>query len=251
MKKKLLWILLSILSLKIYSQDITKLNIEDFKLDSKITSLLRENPDVNKNCYIYMENNNIYVLGWSKEGKLAYIENEGVEGRGGHDLIFTIQDMVEDKIIYEKIISGYDLDDEENYIKITFEECIKENSKIINEELKKNQIILNPSKTYFLPVKENLGAVIDFKIENEKKYIGEYSLYHMDYDIVAIKNDSKKTIGKVQNKMCEYVMPTAYIKSPYENRIALIVADAEYVFEGEEIYVNFFGCNLKTGFSTK
>lgn len=73
----------------------------------------------------------------------------------------------------------------------------------------------------------------------------------MDYDIVAIKNVSKKTIRKVQNKMCEYVMPTAYIQSPYENRIALIVADAEYVFEGEEIYVNFFGCNLKTGFSTK
>ena len=46
-------------------------------------------------------------------------------------------------------------------------------------------------------------------------------------------------------------MPTAYGKSPYEDRIALIVADAEYVFEGREVFINFYGCNLNTGFKNK
>lgn len=253
MKNKIFCILIFILSLNAYSQDITKINIQDYKLDSKITSLLRENPQVDKNCYVYGENNHIYVLGWSKDGKLAFVQDKGVDGRGGHDLIFSILDMVEDKICYEKVIDWYDNKDEESgpAYGLTFEECLKQNSDLFNKELKKYQIFLSPSKTNFLPVQETSGTVIEFKIENGKKYIGKFNLYHMDYDIVAIKDGKKKTLSKVRNKLCEYVMPTAYIKSPYEERIALIVADAEYVFEGEEIFVNFYGCNLKTGFSDK
>ena len=58
-------------------------------------------------------------------------------------------------------------------------------------------------------------------------------------------------LSKIENKKCEYVMPTAYIKSPYEDRIALIVADADYVFEGEEVFINFYGCNLNSGFTNE
>ena len=43
-------------------------------------------------------------------------------------------------------------------------------------------------------------------------------------------------------------MQTGYLKSPYENRIALIVADAEFVYEGCEVFVNFYGCNVNSGF---
>jgi len=33
--------------------------------------------------------------------------------------------------------------------------------------------------------------------------------------------------------------------------VALVVADAEYVFEGNEVFINFYGCNLSSGFSGK
>ena len=102
----------------------------------------------------------------------------------------------------------------------TFEECIKSNSKEFNSELKKYKIILNPVKIESLPAVDKKGNRISFKIDNIKEYIGQYSLPHMDYEIIAIKNNKYKLLSKIENKMCDYVMPTAFIKSPYEDRIA-------------------------------
>ena len=253
MKKSICIFLFVLISFNLYSQDLTKINIKEYKLDTRITSTLVEETKNSKSLNIYQENNLIYVLGWSKNGKIAFIENRGIDGRGGHDLHFTIQDMVEDVKVYYKRIKWYDNDNygENPELAQTFEECIKTNSKEFNSELKKYKIILNPVKVEYLPITDKNGIKIDFKIVNSKEYIGEFSLLHMDYEIIAIKNIKYKLLSKIENKMCEYVMPTAYIKSPYEDRIALIVADAEYVFEGEEVFINFYGCNLNSGFTNE
>ena len=253
MKKSIFVFLLVLISFNLYSQDLTKINIEEYKLDSKITSILVEETKVTKPLNIYLENKYIYVLGWSRDGKLAFIENKYQDGRGGQDLYFTIQDMIEDINVYDKIIIWYDNDNYGDNPKPaqTFEECIRNNSKEFNTELQKHKIILNPVKVEFLPAVDKKGTVIDFKIINSKEYIGEFSLPHMDYEIIALKNNKYKLISKIENKMCDYVMPTAYIKSPYEDRIALIVANAEYVFEGREVFINFYGCNLNSGFTNE
>lgn len=253
MKKSFFIILLVLISYNVYSQDLTEINLEKYKLDSRITSVLVEETKNSGNLNIYQENNIIYVLGWSEDGKLASIENRGVDGRGGHDLYFIIQDMIEDENVYYKKIKWYDNDNygENPELKKTFEECIRNNSKEFNSELKKHKIILNPVKVEYFPVTDKKGIVIDFKIANSKEYIGEFSLPHMDYEIVAIKNNKYKLLSKIENKKCDYVIPTAYIKSPYEDRIALIVANAEYVYEGREVFVNFYGCNLSSGFSNE
>ena len=252
MKRRVLIFLIALFYAHLYSQDITKIKIEEYKLDPKITSILvKEAKDLN----IYQGNNSIYVLGWSKDGKLAFIENRSIEGRGGHDLHFTIRDMVEDSNLYYKIIKWYDDDDygENPKSAQTFNECIKTNAKEFNGELKKHKITLNPAKVEFLPALDKKGNAIDFKVANSREYIVEYSLPHKDYEIIAIKNNNFKSLSKIENKLCDFVMPTAYIKSPYEERIALIVADAEYKFkfEGNEVFINFYGCNLNTGFTKK
>lgn len=66
-------------------------------------------------------------------------------------------------------------------------------------------------------------------------------------------NGSEVTFGIREQKVLSGRFPsevklTGYIKSPYEERIALILADAEYVYEGDEIFVNFYGCSLNYGF---
>lgn len=253
MKKSIFIFLLVLISLNLYSQDITKINLEEYKLDSRITSILVEETRNTKALNIYQENNLIYVLGWSKDGKIAFIENRGIDGRGGHDLHFTIQDMVEDVNLFYKKIEWYDCDNygENPELAQTFEECIKNNSKEFNSVLKKYKIILNPVNVEFLPAVDKKGVSIDFKIANSKEYIGEYGLPHMDYEIIATKNNKYKLLSKIKNKICDYVMPTAFIKSPYEDRIALIVADAEYAFEGREVFMKFYGCNLDFGFTNE
>ncbi len=253
MKKSISVFLFLLLSLNLYSQDLTKINIEEYKLDSKITSTLTAKIQDTVPFQIYQENNLIYVLGWSKDGKLAFIENRGIDGRGGNDLHFTIQDMVEDVNVYYKKIKWYDNDNygENPELAQTFEECIKNNSQDFTSQLKKYKIIFAPVKVEFLPAADKNGNKIDFKIINSKEYIGEFGLAHMDYEIIAIKNNKYKLLSKIENKLCDYVMPTAYIKSPYEDRIALVVANAEYVFEGREVFVKFYGCNLNTGFTNE
>lgn len=250
MKKIIFVFLLVLFSMNLYSQDLKKNKIEEYKLNPVITSLFVEETKDDKNLNIYGQNNDIYVLGWSKDGKMAFINNKSVDGRGGHDLYFTIQDMVEDENVYYKEIRWYDNDDygENPELAQTFEECIINNSQEFNKALKKNKIILKPVKTELLPAVDKNGNQINFKIINQKEYIGDFGLQHMDYEIIAIKNEKHKTVSKINNKLCCGVMPTAYIKSPYEDRIALIVANAEYVFEGEEVFANFYGCHLSSGF---
>lgn len=251
MKKSIFIVLLTLITLNLYSQDLSKIDFEEYRLNSKITSGLVEKAKDDDAFQSYQENNCVYVLGWSEDGKLAFMENRTIDGRGGHDLHFTIQDMVEDKNAYHKIIKWYD---DDNYGKKTesvqtLEDCIKNNVKKFNKELKKNKIILNPVKAEAFPMADKEGNFINCEIVNDKKYAGEYGLPHMDYEIIATKNNKYKVISKIENKMCDYVMPTAYIKSPYEERAALIVANAEYVYEGSEVFVKFYGCNLNMGFT--
>ena len=78
MKKIFVSLLVLLLSINVYSQDIN-----EYKLDSNITSLLVEKTKGNNKLNIYQENNNIYVLGWSKDGKPAYVQDKKAQGRGG------------------------------------------------------------------------------------------------------------------------------------------------------------------------
>ena len=94
--KKFIFTILSLLFIKnLYSQSINDINIEDYKLNSHITSFLVEEIKNNEEINIYQENNNIYVLGLSKDGKIAFINKKYVDGRGGTDLYFVIQDLID------------------------------------------------------------------------------------------------------------------------------------------------------------
>ena len=250
MKKQVLMVLCLLLAASLFAQDIKSIKLEEYKLDSKITSTLVDKSKDEK-LNIYQQNNEIYVLGWSKDGKMAYLENRCIEGRGGHDLLFTILDLVEDETVFNKKVSWYDDDDDgESPEKgMSFSDCIKNNSAEFNNELKKNGIILSPSKVMSFPFVDSKKNRYDFDITVIRKGIGEYNLIHMTYEIIARKNKNYKILNRVENKICSYALPTGYLKSPYENRIALIVASSEFVFEGDEVFVNFYGCNLNAGFN--
>ena len=73
MKKIILMLLVLVASINLFAQDLRKINIDDYKLDAKITSILM-NETKNMYLHIYQENNEIYVLGWSKDEKIAYVE---------------------------------------------------------------------------------------------------------------------------------------------------------------------------------
>lgn len=250
MKTKILFIIIfSLLFTRLYSLDISKINIDEYKISPQSTSGLVSDKE-GKELNIYKENNDIYILGWSKDGKMAYIENRSIEGRGGHDFYFIILDLVEDSVIYKQKKKWYD---DDNYGEtpekaLTFKQCIILFSNEINKQLNNFKIIVQPCKFQTLPVMDKKGNEVTFKIDIFKKDIDKFNLMQMSYKIYVFKNNKSKLVASVENKRSEYVKTTGFIKSPYEDRIALVVANAEYVFEGDEVFVNFYGCNLSVGF---
>ena len=51
-----------------------------------------------------------------------------------------------------------------------------------------------------------------------------------------------------KNRICNKVIPVGYVKSPYENRAAVIVIYSVYVFEDSEMFTLIYGCSLDYGF---
>lgn len=251
MKKYFISLLCFLLFMNLCALDINQEEISRYKLDSACTSILAKDSKASK-LNIYQQNNEIYFLGWSKDGKIAYIENRAIEGRGGHDLYFFVLDLVEDNIVFQKKVRMYDDDSEYSQEKaLTFKQCITANSDEINAALIKNEIILTPCQFQQLPAKDKNEKTVDFEIKILKKETGDFNLTYMSYNIIASKENQIKTVNSINDKNCEFVKATGYIKSPYENRIALIVADAEFVSEGDEVFISFYGCNLATGFKNK
>lgn len=251
--KKLIFLgLLLFLTFSLYSQDITEIDIDEYLLDGRITSFLYEEVvqagDQNS-LHIYQQNNVVYVLGWSKDGKMAFLSDKAVDGRGGHDFFFTILDLVTDEQTYYKKIRWYDYDayGEEDIIPLTFQDCINNNADEFNTALRENGIILSPVQVKDLPACDANGSEVTFGIR-EQKVLSDRFPSEMSFDVWAFKDGKKKLVASVKDKPGEYVKLTGYIKSPYEERIALILADAEYVYEGDEVFVNFYGCSLNYGF---
>lgn len=247
--KKLFILLLSLLiTSQAFSQDIRKINLKDYLLSSKSTSIFYEDKEAEFIAPCYRE---IYILGWSKDGKFAFMENRGIDGRGGCDLIFTILDLVKDSVEYTKVIKWYDDDEYGDNPKkaLTLEQCIAVNADTFNKELEKAKIILKPAQMQLLPATDNKGNKIDFKIDVIKKEIGEYNLDYMTYEIKAVKGNASKTVNLVKQMECTHAKVTGYIKSPYEDRVAVIVATSQFVWEGYEVFLDFYGCNLKVGFN--
>ena len=82
--------------------------------------------------------------------------------------------------------------------------------------------------------------------ENGTDSIG---LKNINYKITAKTNNSKtKIITNRTNITADNVYICGYFQSPFENRIALIIAEEKYVFEGNELFYDFIGCLTNVGF---
>ena len=240
------------------AESIKNINLEDYKLSDEATAYALRNDEKHAYC-IYADKVNMYILGWSKDGKFAFVENRAIDGRGGNDLYFNIIDLVTDETVCRKeMIDYYDYDKaiDENYIPTykSFEDCLKSNAEEFDRLLKENGIILKPAKFEKMPViwvsKNNKTEEVTFKVNKtgEGKPAFVYS-ETLNYEIVAEKKSGgSKIIKSEENRESYFVYPVGYIKSPYENRVAVVLTNASFVFEGSELFVEFAGCNLSVGF---
>lgn len=99
----------------------------------------------------------------------------------------------------------------------------------------------------------------DFPLEYENtnlqvhvniKEIKESNFAHrkISYNIEIIKGNKTKILNSEIYNTCNKVAAIGYVKSPYENKIAVIVIYSRYVFEDSEMFISLYGCSLDTGF---
>lgn len=239
------------------AESIKNIKLEDYKLSDEATEYALRNDEKHAYC-IYADKVNMYILGWSKDGKFAFVEDRAIDGRGGNDLYFNIIDLVTDETVCRKeMIDYYDFDKAgETFIPAyeSFEDCLKSNAEEFDRLLKQNGIILKPAKFEKMPVvwvsKDNKTEEVTFKVnktgEGKPAFIYSETL---NYEIVAEKKSGgSKIVKSEKNRESYFVYPVGYIKSPYENRVAVVLTNASFVFEGSELFVEFAGCNLSVGF---
>lgn len=196
-------------------------------------------------------------IGWSKDGKFAYIKEIDPGGADYYEtglFRWVVQDMVTDKILWlsEKEKPG---DYPEKYWQMD------------NEEL--FHWMLRKFMAKYRPKLEKYGIVLDTKLEVERfplKYKNaEYRGFLMDivrgtvYDIPDLikeykncvaKDDIIKVLGHAKDKYLVDVRIGGYVKSPHEGRIALLTCELVRGWEGPPHTVEFgvVGCHLEYGY---
>jgi hypothetical protein len=189
----------------------------------------------------------VRIWGWSSTGKVAYSIENIIEGKGGILIQYTVLDTITDDIVFNlKMDSNdYGIDESnENIIEIIY---TNEMEKIMNS-MKYNNIIEQYSDFLSFPIKIGINEFNCYaKIENEIK--PEFWDTILRYEVIANRNGKSKIIKTVLEVSALSIYICGYFKSPFENRILVVIAEEQWGFEGKELSYNFSGCHLEIGFN--
>ncbi|MGW8169565.1 MAG: hypothetical protein ACWGHH_06140 [Sulfurovaceae bacterium] len=175
----------------------------------------------------------IYPLGWSKDGKFAYIIVHANEAEDSSRIEFLVQDMVSDSIVFSMKIENED----DNHLVRSMQS--KQND--IDNFLAKFSIVRTQNKLTEFPAQDGVNIVDISKqasyqtnpeFSNNEKFLSDImiSLNSMkDYKVSKTKVLYRKNLSKTHTYDM-YVV--GYIKSPFENRIAIVASRVVRGFEG-------------------
>ena len=243
---------------------------DDFRLPPKIdlTRYISGNIKVNfPNIFSWGTRSDVRIWGWSRTGKIA-ISQEYIQP--GYDnvkphisrLEYYIIDLNKDEIVFECSWDSYNgmsysdkppqifFDMSESGVKKLFD--LQKVS--ISNANARHGIIYNQSVFLSFPVKNDnytYSCRANFTTRMEDEGAGQTI---DNYDVIVSRNDGKrKAIASVSlydgdHNFFPNVNICGYFKSPYENRIVVVIAE-ELSGLGEGIIWKFNGCHLEAGFN--
>ena len=182
----------------------------------------------------------IMPIGWSKDGKFAFVHKRSVAGRGGVIYSYIIINSVNDGIIwiYE--------DDWPNSDTVRVGKSIQKNQSIVVEQLKKYEIVQGQgTDLYDFPLLRD-GAVYKPELKVRKKpekhpFLGDIE----SLAVYMLRDDIKrKRIFYKDNPGAFSYWIAGYFLSPFEQRILVAIGEEKWGFEGTEGDFLFSGCSL-------
>ena len=204
-----------------------------------------------------------YPIGWSKDGKFAYYSEPVDEACGCYFAYLAITDLRTDKVIWDfKYDQSDDADPATGKMlgSADMKALWKKNQKLFSEKLAENGIVTSRSemlgKTFTVGGKSYTAKLVEKLGKNP-----EEDYRRVDYYTVGLsspKLGSKKLFtSEDHTKKEHWFMLNAgligAIKSPYEDRVAIIVVEVKRGYEGPPHTgdIQVVGADLKSGFMYK
>ncbi len=241
-------------------------------IESTIDKIIKDKNEIYNITNIY----DIFPIGWSSDGKFAYIEYVYKHGRPVLAYRLIVQDLITDQIIWEsELLDVYDLGDpyteeeKEDYekLKIFLEEYnldlnspeffYKYKIEELNTALKENNIIQSSSilvQEFPSEIENDDIDVIRIITENTDKSETYDNIIYDSYSyfIELSKSNTKKKTIHADHLVDESVIDTqiiGFIRSPFESRIAVILGIYRWNHHaGHNIRFKIIGCDLNYGF---
>lgn len=186
----------------------------------------------------------IFPVGWSRDGKFAYITKVSVGGRGGTLFTYFIVDTVTDKVVSEFEDDWSDSSD------VSIEESIRKKMDIYSSQMHKYKILEGEGVRFFnFPIKDG-GKTYEAKLEvvnkaDEDPFLG--SIQQVDVFVTLDGSISKRIYSKGDTRAYSYWI-AGYFLSPFEKRALVIIGEEKRAFEGTHGDFIFSGCSLERGF---
>ena len=195
---------------------------------------------------------NFFPIGWSKDGKLAYYTEPGDEACGCYFGHLTILDTVNDKVLWSFKYDGIDDQETPKYKAIT--DLWRKNQKLFSGKL--NQYGIIPQGRFALltfPI-NHAGDQLRANLKLEESKDDESRLYGPIKKVTLQISSRGGTKTVHEESYPEYgpldVKVLGYLKSPYEQRVAIILLGVQRGYEGPPHVTNvtIVGSSLTTGF---
>lgn len=192
-------------------------------------------------------------LGWNAEGAFGYIEIRLDEGRGGFSVRLRVADMISDEILVDE----HELDwDHETVQELNPE---SHSAEILNyfinywqNPLEANSLLPNAGRRVAelksFPFESDQG--IEYFTQVDIIYGGEDPAFDNieAYDLWLRGTDQTAKLVGSRNPRAVAVYSAGYFLSPFENRIACLLVEERFTFEGTELFPVLMGSNMSFGF---
>lgn len=201
-----------------------------------------------------------YPIGWSRDGKFAYYVEPVDEACGCYFANLVIQDMIDDKVLWEfKYTQDTEMDGNNKGGSGDIDALWKKNRKLFSEKLAEHKIIASRFPMLgkmFTSSGNRFTAKSSVKMGTNPDY-GEQRVDKFTITLTASKIGTK-TVYSADNSEKEYwfMLDAGVIgalKSPYEERIAIVAIEVMRGYEGppHTADIRIVGADLKSGFSRK
>ncbi len=186
---------------------------------------------------------NIYPIGWSRDGKFAYVlwrDYIGTIGRCG-DFKFIIRDLVTDAVVW-----SYDYFEEGS---VSFADMWEYNYSRFAGKLRQYAIAEQTFRPEPLPYAEG-GDSLSIEIQAVRKAVSGGD-YIRSFEVVAIsRKRGAKSLYSEPMTILESIEPAYCFRSPFEKRIAVVLIQKIPALDNLGAVVNpvVIGCHLEARF---